>query len=111
MMSASIRRTVVSLAATAALVVPGGIVASPSASAEVAPQSGHSTQSHNGLTCNNWWGNTAGGTNCSGARNVKWRLRVRCAYQGDYTGSWQYGRGNDSFECNFRVQSASVEWG
>jgi hypothetical protein len=67
--------------------------------------------SRRGTLRNRWWGNTAGGTNCSGHRNVKWRLHVACAYQGDYTGSWQYGPGSDSFECNFGVQSAGVQWG
>ncbi|PPK62747.1 hypothetical protein V5P93_004002 [Actinokineospora auranticolor] len=76
--------------------------------------SGHTTQKRNGLTCENRWYNTYGGTTCSGgsgAQNVKWRVHVACAAQSDYTGPWSYGSGSGGFECNFSVQNSSVEWG
>jgi hypothetical protein len=72
---------------------------------------GSSTQSRGGLTCKNQWGKTKGSTSCAGKSSVKWRLRVRCQFQPDYTGPWSYGPGSDAFECTARVQSASVQWG
>lgn len=72
---------------------------------------GESTQSKDGLTCHNTWGGKTGSTQCTGASGVKWRLRVRCSWQPDYTGPWNYGPGSDSFKCNHGVQSAAVVWG
>ncbi|SDM98091.1 hypothetical protein [Allokutzneria albata] len=101
------------LAAGAAAAILAG--AAPSAVAESgAARSGTTSQSKNGLTCTNKWYNTSGGTNCAGtgsaATKQKWRLRVRCSVQPDYTGSWQAGPGSDRFECRTSVQSASVEF-
>lgn len=74
---------------------------------------GSSTQSKGGLTCNNSWGSKQGSTSCTGSRGrgVKWRLRVRCSLQSDYTGPWNFGPGSDAFGCTIGVQSASVVWG
>lgn len=77
----------------------------------VSPLSGHTSSSHNGLTCNNNWYNTYGGSTCSGNTTTKWRSHVACASQSDYTGQWHYGAGSDGFECTFSVQNSSVEWG
>jgi hypothetical protein len=67
-----------------------------------------SRQARNGLTCINSTSGKTGSTRCSGNRGVKWRLRVRCSLQPDYTGPWNHGPGSDSFKCNFGVQNASV---
>ncbi|GLZ28395.1 hypothetical protein Lesp02_05850 [Lentzea sp. NBRC 105346] len=72
--------------------------------------SGSSEQSRNGLTCKNKWYTTLGKTNCSGNSGQRWRLIVKCAFQGDIKGTWQQGPGSDQAECNFHVQSATVEW-
>lgn len=72
---------------------------------------GKTTQTHNGLTCKNSWGETGGTTHCSGNSRVKWRLHVACAFQSDHDGPWNYGTGSDAFECFYQVQTASVRWG
>ncbi len=69
------------------------------------------TQKHNGVTCNNSVSGKTGSTRCTGNSAVKWRLRVYCSWQGDYTGPWNYGKGSDSFTCNRSVQGANVVWG
>jgi len=92
------------LTALAALMLWGGFMAAPALA-------GSGSSSHNGLTCNTSWHNTWGGTSCHGSPHPKSRLHVACAFQSDYSGSWHYGPGSDGFECNFSVQSASVQWG
>lgn len=91
--------------------VVAGALAIFATTASDAFAAGKSTQSNNGLTCHNTWGKTKGSTTCSGNASVRWRLRVRCSFQGDYTGPWNKGEGSDAFECTFKVQSASVQWG
>lgn len=89
-----------------------GVLASGLMLAHVAlATDGGSDQRRDGLTCHNTWSGKTGRTQCSGARGVKWRLRVRCSWQSDYTGPWNYGPGSDSFTCNRGVQSAGVVWG
>jgi hypothetical protein len=91
--------------------VVAGILALSGAVASGAVAAGSSKQARRGLTCHNTWGNTKGSTKCTGNRSVKWRLHVACQFQPDYNGPWNYGPGSDAFECNFGVQSASVQWG
>ena len=93
------------LTVLASLLLWGSLTAAP------ALASGSGTTSRGGLTCNTSWRNTWGGANCHGKSKQKWRLKVACAFQTDYTGSWHYGPGRDSFECNFSIQNANVQWG
>lgn len=72
---------------------------------------GESYQSKDGLTCHNKWSGDNGSTKCKGTNTVKWRLRVRCKWQSDYTGPWNHGPGSDAFKCNHGAQSAGVQWG
>lgn len=111
--------TLTRAAVVAATIAAAGIGASLPATAEITPQAadnkmtimaGSSTQSRNGLTCNNQWFDTLGKTNCTGNSSQEWRLKLTCQFQGDIRGSWQQGPGSDQNECNFRVTGASVEW-
>ncbi len=49
-------------------------------------------------------------TKCTGNKTVKWRFKVRCQFQSDFTGTTYTGTGSDGFECTFGVQGASVEF-
>lgn len=71
----------------------------------------HATQSLNGLTCQNSWYNTYGGTTCEGNSQQKWRLHITCQMQSSHTGTWNYGPGEDGYECTFAIKNASVQWG
>jgi hypothetical protein len=93
-----------SLPATAEATTPA------TADNEIAILAGSSTQSRNGLTCNNQWFNTLGKTNCTGNNSQEWRLKLTCQFQGDIYGTWQQGPGSDQNECTFRVTGASVQW-
>lgn len=85
----------------------GGAMISP------ALASGTGQSKRGGLTCNTTWKNTWGGVNCNGNSNSKqkWRMHVACAFQPDHVGTWHYGPGKDSYECNHSIQNADVEWG
>jgi hypothetical protein len=97
------------------MIAAGVLVPAPAASANSEAterfSGNHTSQSRNNLTCRNSWYNTYGGTSCAGNPNQKWRLRVACQMQPDYTGRWNYGSGSDGFQCSWAVDNASVEWG
>jgi hypothetical protein len=99
----TMRRKVLALLAASTLWA--GLAASP------ALASGSGSTSRNGLTCDYSWGHTGGSATCRGRSNQKWRLKLRCAFQGDITKSWHEGPGNDAGECNFRIQSSEIIWG
>ncbi|WP_157619896.1 hypothetical protein [Saccharothrix sp. NRRL B-16348] len=82
-----------------------------SASGSPTVMAGSTTQSRNGLTCNNQWFTTLGKTNCTGNSGQRWRLKLTCQFQGDILGTWQTGAGSDQNECTVRVTGASVQWG
>jgi hypothetical protein len=71
----------------------------------------HATKSLNGLTCRSSWYHTYGGTKCAGDSQQKWRLHVTCQMFGDHTGMWNWGPGEDGYECLIGITNASVEWG
>ncbi|WAS97907.1 hypothetical protein [Nannocystis punicea] len=78
---------------------------------EAVARGGTSMQSRYGLTCSSRWDEAGGATNCGGTPGVKWRLKVRCWWQGERLGAWKSGPGNDRIACSLGAESSRVVWG
>jgi hypothetical protein len=67
--------------------------------------------SNGSLNCTTQVNRTAATATCTGAG--KWRLRIDCAYQGDYEGemvSQKGGTVQQRGECRFKARNATVEF-